>query len=81
MLVLIAPPLATYTWRGWLRPSVETIVPSGMKMLATLTASSSSPPPFSRRSRISALAPCASTLLTCRLSSAPDPSVKLVNCT
>ena len=45
------------------RPSVETIVPSGMKMLATLTASSSRPPPFSRRSRISAWAPWCSTCL------------------
>ena len=46
ILGAIASPLAMYTWRGWLRPSVETIVPSGMKMLATLTASSSRPPPL-----------------------------------
>ena len=36
---LIAPPVAVYTWRARERPSVETIVPSAMKIEATSTAS------------------------------------------
>ncbi len=38
-------------WSGcWVRPRVETITPLGMKMLAVSCASSTSPPPFWRRS-------------------------------
>ena len=40
---------------------VETIVPSPMNTLATLTASLSRPPPFPRRSRMSPRAPWRST--------------------
>src|SRR4029077_2035515 len=60
----------TIGWRGsespvaskvlvlWVRPCVETIVPSGTKMLDTSTASVSRPPPFPRRSSTIPCAPC-----------------------
>src|SRR3954452_16148336 len=52
-------PVASKTCSGRERPRVVTILPSGMKMEEIWTASSSRPPPLSRRSSTTALAPLA----------------------
>src|SRR5262245_20088052 len=53
-----ASPVASNVLVRWVRPWVETIVPSGTKMLETRIASVSRPPPFPRRSSTSPCAPC-----------------------
>ena len=81
ILVLIDEPVASNTRSGRERPRVVTILPSGMKMEETSTASFKRPPPLSRRSRTTALAPLPSWRRTALPTSPWAPEVKLASLT
>ena len=77
----MAPPVASSTCVGWVRPRVVTITPLGMKMLAISCASSTRPPPLPRRSNTSPRAPACSSCSTASRTSACEPGLKLASAT
>ena len=79
--MLIDAPVASNTRSGRERPRVVTILPSGMKMEETSTASFKRPPPLSRRSRTTDLAPLPIRLRTALPTAPWAPEVKLASLT